>query len=188
MANIKKVGVLFSGGVESTFLLYETLLKYDNVVTLSENLNDVSYFTSRMIERLEKITNKKVKEQILMNFEYTVIDNEQNIKEDLHDVYRRYIIENNVDLVFAGTNAYYDEVPSWAPRRDVRSETVKQPYFDMLKHEVMEKFYEHKIEHLLEHCHSCLHQTKDFVCGECFNCRERKYAETRLDSTIFTRQ
>ena len=35
MENTKKVGGLFSGGGEATLILYEAMLKYDNVYALS---------------------------------------------------------------------------------------------------------------------------------------------------------
>ena len=181
-----RIGVLFSGGVESTLVLYEAMIRHDNIFTLSEAGGDRPYFTSTMIDKLEKLTRKKVKKQILMDFEFEIIDNRQVSKEDLREVYKRYLVKNNIDIVYTGTNKFYEEVPAWRPKRkDLRSDTVKMPYFDMYKHEVMKKYYEYGIQHLIKYCISCTHHKKDFVCGECYDCKERKYAETRLDEKTF---
>lgn len=185
MENTKRIGVLFSGGVESTLLLYEVMNRYNNVFVLSEAGGDRFYFTSTMIDRLEKLTRKKIQKHILMNFEFEIIDNIQVTKEHLHVVYNQYLTRNNIDVTYAGTNKFYDEIPAWKPRKDLRSDTVKMPYFDMYKHEVMKKYYEYGIQHLIKYCISCTHHKKDFVCGECYDCKERKYAETRLDEKTF---
>ncbi len=182
MENTKKVGVLFSGGVESTLILYEAMLKYDNVYALSESGGDRYHITSTIINKLENLTGKKIQKHILMIFDFEIIDNKQVTKEPLQNVYRRYLIKNNIDIVYAGTNKFYEELPELGgPRKDLRSNIVKMPYWDMYKHEVMEKYYKYGIQHLIKYCVSCTHHRKDFTCGKCYDCKERKIAETRLD-------
>ena len=45
-----------------------------------------------------------------MIFDFEIIDNKQVTKEPLQNVYRRYLIKNNIDIVYAGTNKFYEEL------------------------------------------------------------------------------
>ena len=171
-----RVALLFSGGVESTLLLYLLLEKnsFDSLtVFLIDRFNNpiaraLNVYNS-VKERLANTTSQ------LKILKIPVLEQSEEI---------RYVvksIESEFDNIIIGLNKYPPDlsIRPVVQERFLEKDKINFPlkYFD--KKEIIQKFFEIGIEELLPITHSC-GMNGNVPCGECFNCKERRWAYKEL--------
>ena len=62
------IGLAFSGGIDSTCLAYELMLQHNDLCFITADWKDTKIFAKRVIEILEKITNKKVEHVLIPDY------------------------------------------------------------------------------------------------------------------------
>lgn len=175
----KKIGVMFSGGVDSTLLLY-LLCKQG----IDKNCTIVPFTIPRLTGALDYAYS------IIDYFDYMFeIDlQETNIvgkQNDPHEIFVGYGIAEamnyDVDYIYIGSTKNPDIEIEGAPKRfKYNYYKVKQPFFDLSKYEIVKMYYDLGIQDLLRFTHSCSVQ-KIGECGECFFCKEKNWALTKLN-------
>jgi len=175
----KKIGVLCSGGVDSTLLLY---------LLVKQNFENIMVFT--FFQKRDK------KYKILENIVNTI-----NEKFSIHCLNNNFFIRIGVqniidvigcDYVYTGCNkVIWDEnefvptihIPNDTPpvRGDPLNEKHLRPFINMDKIEIVKLYIEHNIIDLLQSTRSCGYPN-GYVnpCGGCYFCTERKWALTKL--------
>ena len=181
-ASITKIGVLFSGGIDSTVLLCLLQLqrKIKNFEITAFNIENTNLYevNCRKIINLPFFSGIKFIEKV---YNAEIFDG--NIKTGIIEVLNK----EDLDLVYIGINKNPDITHPNKPVRRTKAELqiakkLCYPFIDLTKDEVLKLFYgidELKNSNLLEHTHSCTsHTTRQ--CGECFQCAERSWAFDKI--------
>ena len=172
----KNIALLFSGGVESTLLLY----------LLDQEIQNTDYLLSvHVIDRPNKPINKsknifsKISNGSLNILQIPSVNYWQQVRVATS------ILKHNHDIILWGINKYPSD-QSIRPNHIFNfqeTDKLKLPFKDLEKSQTVEAFYKLGIEHLLPITHSC-GSALNTPCGECFNCRERTWAYNKLGLTI----
>jgi 7-cyano-7-deazaguanine synthase in queuosine biosynthesis len=172
----RKVSLLFSGGVESTLLLY--LLMKDNIkfdTYIIDRFNNPLNKATRVFNYIKKLTNS-TGELTTLTF--------PKLPQHLELINVTMYLSRNHDIILWGINKYpLDQ--SIRPNHIFNfqeTDKLKLPFKDLEKSQTVEAFYKLGIEHLLPITHSC-GSALNTPCGECFNCRERTWAYNKLGLT-----
>jgi len=188
--DISKIGVMVSGGLDSSLLLY--LITKENkdkgfpveVVTLTvhrpDNAKDHAKRIISLVERLNNIT--------LQNIEV----GDPNTSPDLQVIsgIKDSIMNKDIPLVFIATTAIPEHLKDArdVPQRDTKEYLrLSQPWGHETKDSIVEYVVRNKLEVLIKHSHSCTGLQLG-QCGRCYNCLERKWAldcNSILDSTEY---
>lgn len=170
----KKIGIMFSGGVDSTLLLY-LLCKQG----AEKNCTIVPFTIPRLTGALD--------------YAYTIIDyfdymldiklDETNIvgkQYDPHETFVGYGIAEamnyELDYIYVGSTKNPDIEIEGSPNRFKYSYyKVKQPFFDLTKYDIVKMYHDLGIQDLLRLTHSCSVQRIN-ECGQCFFCKEKQWA------------
>jgi hypothetical protein len=176
--NIKKIGVLFSGGIDSTVLLsvlqlQSKIQKFEIIAFNIENSNSYEV-NCRKILSLPFFSGIKLIEHVNNAGIY-----DGNIRAGIIEVLKK----EDLDLVYLGINKNPDIDHPSKPVRRTKAELqiakkLRYPFIDLTKDAVLKLFYgidELKNTNILDYTHSCTSQ-KINQCGQCFQCVERSWA------------
>ena len=171
-----KVAVLFSGGMDSTLVLY-MLLEEKRL----KNLNtEIHCFTAPQLGR------KMHSEEILSLPEFSgKCIHHEDVKNETDEGIRPMLLEllHRGWTVYTGTNAVPDEpIGGRYPARkykDPLPANLFNPFRYAFKHHILEAYSKLNIEHLISKTHSCTEQEIG-ECGICFACYERAWAFKKL--------
>jgi 7-cyano-7-deazaguanine synthase in queuosine biosynthesis len=178
----KVTNILFSGGMDSTILLY--LLAKE----IHQNNYDIkiichAFGNNSCKENLKSITN--------------YVQSRFNVKILLiiyrHKYWIRDMVKQILDLygatVYSGCNKVVEDkfiptkyIPHDTPpiRGPAYNDFHIRPFIDMNKIEIMDIYLKENLLELLKLTHSCgIHS--DTPCGECYFCMERSWAATSLN-------
>jgi hypothetical protein len=178
----KKINLLFSGGMDSTILLY-LITKYLCKNNVNTKIICHAFGNSAYKKNLKPIIN--------------YIQNKFNIKI-LLIIYRqnywiRDIVKQILDIyggvVYSGCNKVVED--NFTPTKYIQYDTPPvrgpayngfhiRPFIDMNKIELMDIYIKEDILDLLKMTHSC-GIPSDTPCGECYFCMERLWAATSLN-------
>jgi predicted phosphoadenosine phosphosulfate sulfurtransferase len=174
----KNLCLFFSGGVESTLLLYILLteIKKTNhclTVYILDRPNRPLVHGYNVFSMVKNLVNSDANLETLKIPDVPYFQ-QLNIATSL--------IANQHDIIFWGINKY----PSDQTIRPnylfnfIETEKLSLPFKNFEKDEIIKMYYYLKIDHLLPFTHSCGLGTEQ-PCGKCFNCRERTWAYHRLN-------
>ena len=194
-----KVGVSFSGGLDSMVLAYEVLQRYDDVTLLTGTSTGWivkkhyrygdTYFTQDIVLKLEEKLGKKIKHELFpaVYFGHGELNEEMQVGRVAELLYA-YYVKGKYDIVYLGNNAVPEELSQY-PRYFNQYEgthdfgkhklEIKIPYKDILKDEIYRKVIDYEIEDIAKLTVSCAHAIPNYQCGECFGCREKRWAEEK---------
>jgi len=174
-----QVGVMISGGLDSTLLLY--LLTKENktrtnpvdLITLSVERKNAMVHVNRAIETVERLNNVTIKNMVVGD---PTVDSDYQVISGALDA----LSNKKIPLVFLATTAVPDNLHLEAgfapPVRDPKPRTrVIQPWVLETKDQVVKYIVEHNLFDLVKVTHSCTVEDMSH-CGKCFNCVERKWA------------
>jgi 7-cyano-7-deazaguanine synthase in queuosine biosynthesis len=173
----RKVSLLFSGGVESTLLLY--LLMKDNIkfdAHIIDRFNNPLNKATRVFNYIKKITNS-TGELTTLNF--------PKLPQHLEIINVTSYLSKNYDIILWGINKYPSDTdirPAYT--YDFRSlNKVVYPFEDLDKSQILKMYYDLGIDDILPFTHSCGSNNLT-PCSVCFNCRERIWAYNILGKLL----
>lgn len=196
LGGYKKLGVLFSGGLDSTIVVCLLLNELKNRNQLDSiditcftvcKTSGSTYYANRMIDQLEKTYSKKLDhvsnlDNPAINITPTplYLDTLLNLRNQYNDV-----------LFFTGLMSYpnktekkfvYTESMSNLPNDLLTTNRVVQPLRHLYKYHVVDLYYKLNVEHLIPYTHTCTKQSIG-TCDMCTGCEERNWAFEVLGKT-----
>ena len=188
----KQVGVLASGGIDSTIVLYMVIqeLKRTNS-TLPLRVFTVPFVSC--VETVFRLLSLPEFQYDFLTFEPN-IDNGDGLNREKTTPGIRNAVKNSLSFpgiyVFTGLTSNPDQLnnTSGVP---IRAKTHKEneiiPYQFLLKTHTIATYYALKVEHLLQNTFTCT-ENKYTACGECYACREKAWAFDYLRSISYISQ
>lgn len=182
----KVAHLLFSGGVDSTLLLYLLAKEQQNkknfvIKCYGMNINkyDVHY-----------VRCKNIIKEIELKFNTNIYFKTFNQLFWIKTIVNR-ILELEPGLVFSGCNKVLDflqpsnYIPYDTPpvRGEAFSEFHARPFIDLDKSEIIQCYIQENIVSLLNMTYSCGYQ-KETECGNCYFCLEKDWALKQCNLTI----
>jgi 7-cyano-7-deazaguanine synthase in queuosine biosynthesis len=177
------IALLFSGGVESTLLLYLISI---GIVSHYSNKRLTLYILDRYNRPIDKahtvvnmVFNKTKLSVPLKLLSIPKISQHQEIS------LASKIIGAQHSIVVCGFNKYPDN-DSIRPKHLANineDKKLKFPFAHLEKNIIIQEFFNLGISDILPFTHSC-GLNFDIPCGECFNCRERSWAYTKINKPI----
>jgi 7-cyano-7-deazaguanine synthase in queuosine biosynthesis len=176
--NINRIGVLSSGGLDSSLLLYlianeiKTSGRDVEVVALTIKRKNAMDHATRVVDYIEQTTGTKIKR---MNVGDPQSSSAYQVITGMWDA----LFVNKFPLVFLATTAIPDvslEDGFDAPMRNTTPfPGLHQPWCHETKDNVVKYIVENSLMDLAKLTHSCT--VEDLThCGKCFNCVERQWA------------
>jgi 7-cyano-7-deazaguanine synthase in queuosine biosynthesis len=178
----KITNLLFSGGMDSTILLY-LLAKEIHQNNYDIKISCVAFGASTNRKNLSIIIDY-IKNKFLVDIKLTKIKRKQWIRDivkSLLDTYEGVIYSGcNKVIIDKFTPTKY--IPNDTPpvRGDPYNEFHLRPFINMDKVELMNIYIEEDILDLLKITHSCGTMVEEH-CGECYFCMERIWAANSLN-------
>lgn len=186
-----RYGIMLSGGLDSSILLYLILLNAKNknaklnIQPFSIPKHDGSHnFVPRILDYFRNQFSLEIPNTILVgdpNVHHTV-----QSKVAITELFIRY---PQIDFVILGTNqnpkSDFDYSPHGEdgfPKRvsGPNHPKVIIPFIELEKTDILKLIIDHNQEKLFEITHSCTEQ-KTGRCGRCFQCEERAWAFSKLN-------
>jgi len=175
----EKIALTFSGGMDSTLILY-MLLKDKELRKLD---TEIHCFTATQC-------GTKIHAQNLMKLPEFIgkvihhVDVHNPISESVKPVIRRLLDEGW--YVFGGSN----QVPLESiggrypprPEQNFQNTNLNLPWLFLFKYHILDAYYKLGIQHILPTTHTCTEREYG-ECGECFACREKDWAFNKLKLT-----
>lgn len=167
-----KIGVMMSGGLDSSIL-----------AAINRHHTVIGY-------GFEQLCNNKIFAQKICNilnipFEHVEISNDDNNEVTTAVTY----VSPLVDQVYVGINKTIDVGDVTYPNRldldyikDTELKTnVRFPFYNLVKDEILQIGYDlvPEINDIIQYSHTCC-ASKSFRCNKCYNCKERKWAFSKL--------
>lgn len=178
-----KVGVLVSGGVDST-LLYYLLLHIKHQTNSSVDITPIvihrkegsKHFARPIVERINQIFNIYKKPKQLGN---TMLPEPEQVESAVKHAF--YLLK--LETVYVGVISNREEhLIGFNPIPIIEHHSVQTPFKNLEKSHVVDMFYQLGIDHLLPFTHSC-DQHETAACGLCNGCRERQWGFEQLDKS-----
>jgi len=177
----KKYGILLSGGIDSAILLY-LLLKDNNNINIQPftipKFDGAIKHAKIVIKHFNEKFNLKIPETIGIG-DPTIYHRLQS-KTAVEEIFKKY----PVDFLFIGINQNPPELNDLpgAPLRSKKSDNPKiiLPFVDLLKTDILEFMFKYHQDDLADITHSCTEQNEG-RCEVCWQCRERKWAFSKLN-------
>jgi hypothetical protein len=172
----EKVAITFSGGMDSTLLLYLLLREKETMQVNTE----IHCFTATQCGT--KIHSQKVLE--LPEFKDKVIhhlDVDNPIAESVRPVTKGLLSDGWV--VYGASNQVpLEDIGGRYPMRHSKNPDNPNnvlPFLFLFKYHILDAYYKLGIEHILKTTHTCT-ELEYGECGKCFACRERDWAYYKL--------
>jgi hypothetical protein len=177
----KQYGILLSGGLDSSILLY-LLIKNNPIIKIQpftiDKSDDAYLYADPIIEHFNNKFNLSIPKTIVVG-DPTVHHREQN-RTAVKEIFEKY----PVDTLYIGINQNPPELNllPGAPKRAIRSPHPKIvfPFVDLYKHDILKFMYDDNQEDLINITHSCAGQ-KYGRCNICWQCTERDWAFKQLN-------
>jgi 7-cyano-7-deazaguanine synthase in queuosine biosynthesis len=179
----KDLALLFSGGADSTLLLYLLLHELGNT---DKTLN--CYVIDRYnkpIDRAFKVFNL-VTNKLNVNAELKVLSIPK-VEQHREVGVGASLLANKHDMIFSGTNKYPSDTsirPRYIFKHFAETTKFKLPLMNLEKPHVIDAFYQLGIDNILSQTHSCGLQLETPCVTKCFNCRERTWAFKILNRVL----
>lgn len=176
LADAPKIALNFSGGMDSTLILY-MLLKDKEERKLN---TEIHCFTATQVGT--KIHATKV--LALPEFAGKVVhhtDVPNPISESVRPMTTK-LIEDGWILYMGSNQAPLEQIGGRYPPRPVKNHenpNIRLPLLFLFKYHILDAYFKLGIQHILPTTHSCT-QIEHGECGECFACRERIWAFDKL--------
>lgn len=169
------IALLFSGGADSTLLLY--LLLLENQI-FSKKIS--AYVIDRHNRPVAKA--KHIHRLLIEKFD-TVIELQvlkiPRVEQHKEVIVGSLLLADQHEIVMSGVNKYPSDQsirPNYIFQHFKDTETFKLPFKQLEKYHIIDAFYKLGIEDLLPHTHSCGLQLTSPCQYHCFNCKERAWA------------
>lgn len=172
------IGLGFSGGMDSTILLYELLNKTkEHIVCITHDI------------RLHNTVAYKNAAKVLTNFESDRITHYIDSTYELNrfQTYVRAIVKFKLTDFYVGTTKIAEHIlndtrhtmMNGNDRIDFRNQIMSgvkmhQPYFDLYRTDIIKKYIKYDIIDIMNMTNSC-DKSIEIPCGECQGCRDRKW-------------
>lgn len=169
------IGVLLSGGMDSALLLY-LLAKYTP--------NSISCFTVKKHDGADMYVDgivNWINQKLNKTIPFSLRVGNPNLHHEQIIVNALYLIKNECDIFYLAGNSYPEDILPGGPRRTrVVGNTIKQPFFDCYKTDIVRAYIDYDIMDLLPYTHTCTEQSIG-RCHMCWQCRERNWAFEELN-------
>lgn len=169
--------LLFSGGVESTLLLYLCMARGDDlIVVVLDRFNRPLSHAKNIVSDISERLNRPIALETFVPPEVVLPQHQVNLAiAAMHIKYRRPII--------TGVNKYAPGItPTW-PVNFIESAILKMPLAAYTKDQIIQEFFDLGIDDLLPMTHSCGLSGQQ-PCGTCYNCTERAWAYNAINKPI----
>ena len=182
----KHLGVMFSGGADSSILLY--LIHKQNIEE-NKNCKIVPYSVSRRPGTIAHTTNVLNYLKSYFNIELPDViyvgDADVHHSKFVGSGMKDALLKYKADILLTGTTKNPDiqlETTFTYPAREntIRTDIRQHPFFNYDKAFVISLYYQYKIEEMLKLTHSCCMKVAG-RCNECFFCKERAWAFSKLN-------
>ena len=176
------VAIQFSGGMESTLLLYLFLKEWHQRNSDKKYCAYTFQRWNRPIEKAKRLI-KIISEHNNWDINHEVLDM-PIIKECAVEakLTKSMILERGHDSILAGVQSFPDD-ESIRPKNIIiypkDMGIVYAPFRYLQKHHTIDAYHQLNIEYILPHTHSCGSNLDD-PCNICYNCRERIWGYEKL--------
>ena len=182
--NVKKLGLMVSGGLDSALLLYLITKEIKDkqldveLMTYTVNKQNVNstVHANNIIKIIENLNDIKINNAIVGSDE---AHSDYEIIFGVSDALNRERKTNiPLGILYLATTAVPEELAkeAGAPARSRQTNfAVVQPWGAETKDNVVKLAVENKLFTLIENSHSCTTRS-DYHCGGCWMCKERKWA------------
>jgi tRNA(Ile)-lysidine synthase TilS/MesJ len=176
--NLKRIGVMLSGGIDSALLLY--LMAKENkekgnlveITAFTIHRHDgAEHFSNQIINTVEKMLDVTIPK--IAVGQPTAHSNKQ-VQTGIFEA----TLKHRAERVYLASTAVPEHlnIPDFAPNRDPNNyKSVFQPWVLILKDQVIKYIVENNLDELAKASHSCTSQSYG-RCNKCFNCLERTWA------------
>jgi len=191
-----KLGVYFSGGLDSTItlcLILDELRKSRKIEEVSVTCFTVvktsgsTYYASRMLEKVRKVFDCDINH--ITNLDNPDIDKTPTPLS--FSTIAELVGQYKDTLFFTGLMSYpdskekdfvYKESMSNIPNIGLRNYKVVQPLTHLYKYHVVDLYYQMNLDSLIPYTHTCTKQSIG-TCNMCTGCEERQWAFDVLSKT-----
>jgi len=174
--NVDRVGILLSGGMDSSLLLY--LLSINTKKTIQPftipKHDGAKNYVQPVIDWISKETTTDIKNPIIIG------DPDIHHSLIVGDALNRIFRHNLIDHLFMGCNDYPQKILPGGPiRKFLNNDRITSPFYSFWKTDILELYVKHNLWELLNLTHTCTEQSVG-RCNLCWQCRERKWAFDEL--------
>jgi 7-cyano-7-deazaguanine synthase in queuosine biosynthesis len=166
---MKPTGLFFTGGVESTLLLYQ----------LSKTISKINLYTITNpyinLNRIETIINYVNGICFVKNVTPFLIPWKESTGERTFIRWAQHLASVELNALYIGSNEHMDHLPK---RQYVEHKKIVIPFRDLKKDEIVKMYIENNLLDLLFLTHSCF-SDKNLHCNTCGGCVERRWAFER---------
>lgn len=166
---MKPVGLFFTGGVESTLLLYQ----------LSKDIGEINLYTVTNpyinLDRIETIVSYVNELCGVKNVTPFLIPWNKDTGDRTFIRWARHLASVELSKLYIGSNERMDHLPK---RKYVEHENILIPFRHLKKDEIVKTYVENSMLELLFLTHSCF-SDKNTHCNMCQGCEERQLAFER---------
>ena len=175
-----KVGVMWSGGIESTIIVLLCLEKYghDNVYTFTQKFPIDDPFV-RAQRHYHMFVEAIAEEVGFTNYTFVEMGSNGLFSNEVRPEFceRIFELQPNLDVLYSGINMVHNGPMVDLARRQQVIDTfakfkITAPFINSTKSEAIQLYYEHNKQHILSMTRSCAKNTANH-CGLCANCAER---------------
>jgi 7-cyano-7-deazaguanine synthase in queuosine biosynthesis len=179
----KNIAVLFSGGSDSTLLLYLILLDIEKTksthslsIYILDRYNKPLDYAGQVIDLISTKFNKQLE---LINLTIPKVEQRHEIP------LLSSMLELQHDVILWGINKYPSDNTIRPKHLFKFQETDKRkfPFSNSEKDKLIQAFYDLDLQDILYQTHSCGSNLNQ-PCGVCFNCKERAWAFEQLKIDI----
>lgn len=173
----KTIGLLISGGFDSTLLSY---LVHD-IREKKKTENNFEFFT------VPRYDDSIIHAQRIIDFLYSkfnilspwhiVGDPDLHFTQQVSSGITEALTEYDFDILLTGDNIVppIDEVPGGPPRKRGNHPRLYKPFFDYTKDVMLQLCIDRGLTEIMEITHTCT-ESKTLRCNLCWQCRERAWA------------
>ena len=180
------VGVLFSGGADSTLLANLLTRQFKNkFVFVTLDKNGAPEIARRLISMLPP-----------GDYDHLIVEIPESLPPPKWSKHATEVAvsERHIDLCYSGSNRQPDVgvlgddaddlLKIQRPRRispeHIEKDFAYIPFLELTKDEIIRAYYTEGIEHLLPLTKSCIQSQDEHNCGKCWYCRERIWAFNQI--------
>lgn len=173
--DVDRIGVMLSGGMDSALLLY---------LLGKHTTNEIKCFTVKKHDGADLYVDGIVdwiNIKLQKNIPYSFRVGNPNLHHEQIIVNALYLVRNECEVVYLAGNKYPENILPNGPRR-IRvgtGKSVRQPFFDYFKTDILRTYVHDDILDLLQFTHTCTEQCSG-RCNVCWQCKERQWAFNEL--------